>query len=76
MNLYISILKYFITCCVLHATVEGQELSGKLDNIMYEHIFDVYIDTSSDNCKYVNPAVNKPSRFNNLREIGCFSGSN
>jgi len=38
MNLYISILKYFIACCVLHATVEGQELSGKLDNIIWAFI--------------------------------------
>jgi len=27
---------------VLHATVQGQELSGKLDNVMYGHIPDVY----------------------------------
>jgi len=54
MNLYISILKYFITCCVLHATVEGQELSGKLDNIIWTCIWCLSTHQVK-NQKYVYP---------------------
>jgi len=52
------------------------QLKAKSSQVSYKHIFDVYINTSNDNCKYVDPAVNQASVFNNLREIGCFVGSN